>query len=388
MLSMLNYKFRLYPTPVQVKVLNDTIDTCRHLYNDSLGERSEDWGVGFWEQKQLLTLRKQDDKYLKQVHSQVLQDVLLRLDKSYQAFFKKIMKYPKFKRREKYNSFSYPQYGGFRFRHGKLVLSCVGAIDIRMHRIPVGALKRCTVIRDIDQWYCCITADDGMDMIERKPIQKAVGVDVGLLDWMALSDGNKIQNTLDFEAQASSIKELQRRLARKEKGSHNREKARIQLAKAWRQVRRCRDDFVHKASKELADNYDTVVYEKLNINNMVKNHNVASAIMDATWGRLRLYTAYKVERRGGRVILVDPSGTSQKCSRCGVVAKEKLDLSVRTFECHSCGLVMDRDLNAALNILKLGLEQARAEAEPLLVQRKRISKFQSRKQEARGFIRG
>jgi putative transposase len=162
-----SYKFRLYPTEPQVKILNDTIESCRHLYNDSLGERGCDWDIGFWEQKQLLALRKQYDKYLEQVHSQVLQDVILRVDKAFQAFFKKIMKYPRFKRREKYNSFTYPQYGGFRFKHGKLVLSCIGAIDIEMHRIPAGALKRCTVIRDVGQWYCCITTDDGIEPTEQ-----------------------------------------------------------------------------------------------------------------------------------------------------------------------------------------------------------------------------
>jgi len=129
-----SYKFRLYPTVQQCKILDDTIETCRHLYNDSLGERSVDWDVGFYEQKQLLTLRKRDNKYYKQVHSQVLQDVLLRLDKSYQAFFKKIMKHPKFKRREKYNSFTYPQHGGFRIKDDKLLLSCIGSIKIKMHR--------------------------------------------------------------------------------------------------------------------------------------------------------------------------------------------------------------------------------------------------------------
>jgi putative transposase len=335
----------------------------------------------------LLPMRKPDNKYYKQVHSQVLQDVLLRLDKAYQAFFKKIMRYPRFKRKEKFNSFSYPQYGGFQFKEGKLVLSCIGAIEIKMHRIPVGTLKRCTIIRDVDQWYCCITTNDWIDKPETKVNENAVGVDVGLLNWMTLSDGKKIQNTLDFEAQAKHIKELQRFLSRKKKGSKNREKAKVALAKAWRRVRRSRDDFVHKTSKILADGgYTMIVFEKPNINNMVKNHNLAQAIMDATWGKLRLYTAYKVERRGGRVIIVNPNGTSQKCSRCGVVAKDKLDLSVRMFECHSCGLVIDRDQNAALNILKLGLEQAHAEKQPLLV-RQRISKFASRKQEAHELIR-
>lgn len=288
----LNYKFRLYPNEHQEHVLNATIETCRHLYNDSLGERYVDRDVNFWNQKQLLTLRKQDNKYYKQVHSQVLQDVLLRLDKSFQAFFTKIAKYPKFKRKEKYNSFSYPQYGGFQVKNNKLVLSCIGAIDIKMHRVPVGTLKRCTVIRDIDQWYCCIIADDGMDKHEARPNMNPVGIDVGLLNWITFSNGERIQNTMDFEVQANNIKDLQKSLSRKMKGSHNRTKARIALAKAWRKVRRNRDNFVHKTSKMLADDgYTMIVFERLNINNMVKNLNLAQAIMDATWAKLRLYTA-------------------------------------------------------------------------------------------------
>ncbi|MEW6603865.1 MAG: transposase [Thermoproteota archaeon] len=397
------YKFRLYPTEEQMKKLEDTIETCRRLYNDSLGERSVDWDVGFYEQKQLLTLRKQDNKYLKQVHSQVLQDIILRLDKAYHAFFKKLARYPKFKRKGKYNSFTYPQYNnGWKIRDDEyLVLSCIGSIKIKMHRmIPVGTLKTCAIVRDVDQWYACITTiidDDGVVASAANKyhddLTKSVGIDVGLLKWLTLSDGKVIPNPLNFDTQAKKIKRLQKNLARKQKGSKNSEKARIQLAKAWRHVRRCRDDFVHKTSKTIADDgYTFVVFEKLNIANMVRNHHLAQAIMDATWGKLRQYTAYKVEEGrggGGRVITVDPSGTSQKCSGCGVEAKEKLDLSVRIFECHSCGLVIDRDLNAAKNIEKLGLEQACAEKQPLLVrQRQRISKFASRKQEAHEFIRG
>jgi putative transposase len=229
-----------------------------------------------------------------------------------------------------------------------------------------------------------LTADDWIEM--PKPTgANIVGVDVGLFNWIALSDGETIQNTVNVKAHAQEIKNLQRQLSRKKKGSKNREKARIRLVKAWRKVRRSRDDLVHKTSAKLAQKYDIIVFEKLNINNMVKNHNLAAAIMDATWGKLRQLTAYKVERRGGRVVLVNPSGTSQKCSGCGVVVKK--DLTVRMHECTSCGLVIDRVYNAALNILKLGLEQAHAERQPILV-RQRISKFASVKQEAHKLICG
>ncbi len=378
------YKFRLYPTERQAKILKDTIDTCRHLYNDSLGERSADWDINYWNQKQLLTLRKQDNKFYKQVHSQVLQDVLLRLDKAYQAFFKRIMRYPKFRRRDRYNSFSYSQYGGWRLKEvGKLVLSRIGSIKVRMHRDVVGKLKMCTIIRDVDQWYCVISADNGVENAS-KDSSSAVGIDVGLMNWLTLSTGEVISNAIDFKAQTHRIRQLHRNLSRKKKGSHNREKAKLQLTKAWRTVRRQREDCAHKVSKQLAEKYDTIVFEKLNIANMVKNHSLAKAIMDAAWSSLRLKTVYKVERRGGRVVTVNPSGTSQKCSRCGEVVKK--DLSVRTHECPSCGLVMNRDHNAALNILKLGLEQAHAEKQPLLV--KRISKFALMKQEAHVLRRG
>jgi len=347
-----------------------------------------DWDVGYYEQKQLLVLRKRDSKFYKQVHSQVLQDVVLRLDKAYQSFFKKLSRNPKFKRRDSYNSFTYPQWGGWKLLDNRLLLSHIGSIKIRMHRIPVGTLKQCTMIRDVDQWFCCITADDGTATSSVScNTERPVGIDVGLLNWMALSEGKKIPNNFDSKAHAKRIKHLQERLSSKKKGSKNRAKARLALAKAWRKARRCRDDAVHKASKKLANDYTLVAFEKLTINGMVKNHSLARAIMEAAWYKLRQYTAYKVEGRGGRVIVVDPSGTSQKCSQCGVHAKEKLDLAVRIFECCSCGLVLDRDINAARNILKLGLEQAHAETEPLLV-RQRISKFQSRKQEAHVFRRG
>lgn len=363
--------------------MNDTIETCRHLYNDSLKERNAHRDLGFYEQRQMLPLKKKDNKYYKQVHSQVLQNVLVRLDGAYHAFFKRTANYPKLKRKGKYNSFTYPQHGGFRIRDNKLVLSYIGSIKFKMHRTPVGKLKTCAIIKDIGQWYCCLTTDESTEKLACSKLNtsKSVGIDAGLLNWLTLSNGVKIENQFESKTQMKKIKQLQRNVSRKRKGSKNREKARVALAKVWRGVRRRREDFLHKTSKLLADEYTLVIFERLNIHTMVENHCLAQAIMDATWSKLRLYTTYKVERRSGQVILVNPSGTSQRCSRCEMVEREKIDLSVRTFECRSCGLVIDRDLNAARNILKLGLEQARAEKPPLLV-RQRTSKFASRKQEA------
>ena len=366
----LTYKFRIYPTPAQTRILEETLETCRRLYNSMLADRMEN-GRGFYDQEKMLVELKRDDKNLKSVHSQVLQDVVLRIDKACQAFFAGLSKYPKFRRSGRYNSFTYPQ-SGFRIEGGRVIkLSTIGKVRVTLHRHVTGAIKRATVIRDIDQWFVALLVEEVPDVVRSG--DGKIGVDTGISKLVALSDGTLIDNPRFLNTSLERIKSLQRCLSHKKRGSSNREKAKLSLAKAWRQARRQRDDFAHKLSDQLTKENRVIIFEDLKIQNMVKNHSLASAIMDAAWGQLRRLTAYKAERRGGRVILVNPGGTSQKCSGCGeMVPKE---LSERVHDCPRCGLVMDRDVNAARNILERGLEQARVEAEPLLVQRRRISKF-------------
>jgi len=366
----LTYKFRIYPTPAQTRILEETLETCRRLYNSMLADRMEN-GRGFYDQEKMLVELKRDDKNLKSVHSQVLQDVVLRIDKACQAFFAGLSKYPKFRRSGRYNSFTYPQ-SGFRIEGGRVIkLSTIGKVRVTLHRHVTGAIKRATVIRDIDQWFVALLVEEVPDVVRSG--DGKIGVDTGISKLVALSDGTLIDNPRFLNTSLERIKSLQRCLSHKKRGSSNREKAKLSLAKAWRQARRQRDDFAHKLSDQLTKENRVIIFEDLKIQNMVKNHSLASAIMDAAWGQLRRLTAYKAERRGGRVILVNPGGTSQKCSGCGeMVPKE---LSERVHDCPKCGLVMDRDVNAARNILERGLEQARVEAEPLLVQRRRISKF-------------
>ena len=361
---MLTYRFRIYPTKAQEGLLSDTLETCRHLYNALLSDRNEN-GASLWELQGSLPKLKADNKFLRAIHSQVLQDVNFRLDRAFQAFFAGIAKHPKFRRKGRYSSFTYPQYGGFRVAGNWLRLSKIGAIKMKVHRPIEGTPKTCTIVRDIDQWYACISAEVPEGRERALPGKPAIGVDLGVTNLVTLSDGTMIPNPRILAKSVCKIKSLQRNLSRKQSGSNNREKTRIRLAKAWRTVRRQRDDFAHKLSDKITKEHQTIVFENLRTKNMVRNRNLASAIMDASWGQLRRLTAYKAERRGGRVILVDPRGTSQKCSGCGeVVPKE---LYERVHRCSRCGLTLDRDVNAARNILKAGLEQARAEAEPLSV---------------------
>ncbi len=349
----------------------ETLETCRLLYNDLLNDRIENKTKAF-EQKRALTVFRHGNKFLSAVHSQVLQDVVFRLDKAYGAFYAGLSRYPRFKRKDRYNSFKYPQVGGFKVVEGRLRLSKIGFVRAKFHRPLEGTPKTCTMIRDIDQWYACISAETEPIKVESQT-GKPVGVDLGVINLATLSNGRTFENPRYLDNSATKIMTLQRRLSRKKKGSANREKAKVLLAKTWRKVRNQRLDVAHKVSTHLTSEYSTIVFEDLKIPNMVKNHNLASAIMDASWGQLRRLTAYKAERRGGRVILVNPSGTSQKCSGCGQTVPKRLE--ERTHSCPKCNLVLDRDVNAARNILKAGLEQAHVEGSPLLVQRRRISKF-------------
>jgi putative transposase len=350
--------------------MEETLETCRRLYNTMLADRIEN-RTGFYDQKKMLVeLKKNDDKHLRSVHSQVLQDVVLRLDKAYQAFFAGLSRYPKFRRSGRYNSFTYPQ-SGFTLEGDRIKLYAIGRVSVRLHRNVTGTIKRVTVIRDIDQWFVALLVEEAPSTVQSR--DGKVGVDMGISNAIALSDGTLIGNRRFLNGSMKLIKSLQRQLSRKKKGSSNRGKVKLSLAKAWRRVRRQRDDFAHKLSDQLTKENKVIVFEDLRIPNMVKNHNLASAIMDASWGQLRRLTVYKAERRGGLVLLVNPSGTSQKCSGCGEVVPK--GLSERVHDCPKCGLVVDRDINAARNILKVGLEQARVEAEPLLVQRRRMSKF-------------
>jgi putative transposase len=360
----------------------ETIETCRRLYNALLDDRIKN-RTNCFAQKRIVTAVRHEDKYLKAIHSEVAQQVVFRLDRSFARFFAGLSLRPRFKRRGRYRSFTYPQLGGFRVVDGKLRLSKIGLINVRPHYSIEGSPKTCTIIRDIDQWYACISVERLQP--NRTKLQSeatAIGVDLGILNLATLSNGKVFQNPRFLEISIPRIKSLQRRLSKKRKDSHNRERARILLAKAWRKLRNQRLDVLHKISVSLAAEYSTVVFEDLRIRNMVRNHKLASAITDASWGKLRHLTTYKVERRGGRVILVDPSGTSQKCSGCGAEAPK--ELSERVHDCQRCGLVMDRDVNAAKNILRAGLERARAEEQPLPVQRRRTSKFVPVKQKTHG----
>jgi len=357
------YKYRLYPSKSQTKILEEKLELCRTTHNYLLNHCKQQKNGNIptqFDLNKLLTTQKRVKPELFTVHSQVLQNIAKRIKDAYTNFYarrKAGLKagLPRFKKPERYRSITYPQYG-FQIEGKKLRLSKIGNIRIRQHREIRGQVKTLTVKRmPSGKWYACFSCLVEMQSLE-KPF-KDVGVDVGLYSYAVFSDGNLIENPRYLRKEEKKLARLQRRLSRKRKGSRNGEKCRVKVARLHEKIENRRNDFLHKASRQIADTYETVYVEDLRISNMVYNHCLAKSISDASWGRFAGMIAYKAEGAGGRLIKVNPRNTSQLCSQCGEIVKK--NLSIRLHECPACGLVMDRDRNGALNVLKRGREIGR-----------------------------
>lgn len=349
-----SYKFRLYPTKQQELTLIRTLGVCRHIYNEFLADRRnayERCNQGLSTMEQLYQVQ-----YLEfdtEVHSQVKQDVIRRLGKSFDAFFRRCKNgeakvgYPRFKGKKRYNSFTYPQ-SGFSISGKKLKLSKIGEIKIVQHREIEGKIKTCTIRKDGKQWYVTFSVVIENNVTPVEPVT-FVGIDVGLNSLVTLSDGTQINSPKYYRKKENELKRQQRNLSRKKKFSNNWKKQCDKVNTLHRKIRNQRNDFNHKLSKELVNTYDFIAFEDLNVKNMVKNSRLSKSIHDASWSNLIQITKYKAEEAGKFVELVNPCNTSQLCSNCGL--KVEKSLAVRVHNCPHCGLVLDRDHNAAINIL-------------------------------------
>lgn len=362
------YKFRMYPNKQQEASLDLTLNTCRHLYNMALADRKNAYeleGISrtYEDQAAVLVAEKKDGNFTG-VFSQVLQDVLRRLDKSFKAFFRRVKAgekpgYPRFKGEGWYKSFTYPQVG-FKFDGSKLNLSKIGSIRIFKHREVEGKIKTCTIKKDnLGHWYA-ILVSEVEDVSPTEP-ETAIGVDVGLKSLVALSTGETIEYPRYYIQAEERLAAAQRNLSRKKKGSANRRKAKARAAKLHQKIQNHRDEFLHQVSRMIVDSADLIVFENLNISGMLKNHHLAKHIQDHAWGKLIQFTQSKAAKAGKVVELVDARYTSQKCSQCGIMVPKTL--ADRTHFCPNCGLEMDRDINASVNIRTLGL-RGRAYQDP------------------------
>ena len=352
------YRFRLYPKQEQVNILERTLTLCRRLYNNGLEQRIQAYKTrcptNYYQQKRgLVKLKKELPEY-SEIYSHTLQDVVNRLDKAYKSFFRRIKKgetagFPRFKSANRFHSITFDRYGFRILPNGHLKLTKIGNIRMFKHREIDGTPKTCTVKHDgVGDWWATISVS--LPDVPKQEPKTMVGVDVGLKNIVTLSTGEMIEPPKFLKQSEDKIKHLQRQVSRKKRGGSNRRKHIIRLAKAHRRVERQRNDFLHKLSRNLSQKADIVVFENLNIQNMMKNHCLAKSIGDASWGKLMQYTTYKAEEAGRSVRFVNPNGTSQICSRCGEMVHKPL--SERFHTCTKCGFSADRDCNASLNILK------------------------------------
>lgn len=412
------YKFRLYPTKSQEQKLFWTLARCRELYNAALSEWKDAYqqyertqlrinretgqvvavtmvanqrvrNVSYYGQKRDLPQIKDLREEYREMHSQVLQDVLLRLKRAFDGFFRRIEQgqdpgYPRFQGRNRYNSFTYPQAGGFSLTHDhRVCLSKIGTIKLKLHRPIEGMPKTCTIKYEAGQWYAVFSCE--VEQPEPLPlVSSEVGIDLGITHFAALSDGTFIDSPRYYRKAQKTLEKRQQALWRKKRGSHRRDKARKLVAKAHRKIANQRRGFHHKQAKRLVQEHQTIVFEELEIthvsrrakpkqdeyghylpNGAAAKSGLNKSILDAGWGQFQDIVSHKAACAGRSVLKVSPRYTSQVCSGCGTVKKK--DLSERWHSCE-CGAELDRDTNAAINILRLGRSQRgdapRVEASP------------------------
>ena len=356
------YKYKLKPTPEQEQAMAFVVRRCRELYNTALQERKEAWqkcGVTVTEaiqSAQLPAVKEARPEY-RETHSQVLQDVLTRLDRAFQAFFRRVRNgetpgYPRFQGSNRFNSFTYKQYSnGATLDNGFLVLSKIGRIAVRWSRPLEGAPKTVTVSKEADGWYVCFSCAD-VPVQPLPPTGQETGIDLGIEAFATLSDGTRIFHPGWYRQAERALKSAQRRVSRRKRGSNRRRKAVTLLAKAHQKVRRQRQDFHHKTALTLVCENDTIYHEDLQTANMLRNRRLAKSIQDAGWSAFLSILSDKAACAGRSVIAVPPAYTSQICSGCGVMVSK--GLSVRWHSCPECRTSLHRDHNAAKNIERAG----------------------------------
>ena len=371
------FKEKLRPTPRQERQLELVLWRCRTLYNTALEQRITAWerchvSVTRYQQEAELKDIREDFPEYAAIHSHVLQDVLARLDKTYQAFFRRLKAgekpgFPRFQGRNRWHSFTYKEYGnGARLDNGSLVLAKIGRIAVRWSRPVEGSIKTVTISKEADGWYVCFSCPE----VPTQPLPLTgdeTGIDVGLKVFLITADGQIVENPRHYRKAERELKKAQQRVSQRKKGSNRRKKAVKLCAKKQQHVRRQRTDFHHKSALALVRQYDVIYVEAIQPANLSRRpapvsdgngsylHNGArrkaglnKSIHDAGWGHFLSILACTAAWAGKRVEAVHPAYTSQDCSGCG--ERIQKSLSVRTHVCTNCGLVLDRDENAARNI--------------------------------------
>jgi putative transposase len=358
------YQYRLQVKDKRKKTLSNILEKCRLVYNKVLDTRKSLWetnkkSISMFDCNNLIKTWNFEG-----VHSQVLQDVSARVDNAFKGFFRRVKTkgekagYPRFKGYGRYDSITYPQ-TGFKVIGNQLKLSKVGSVKIIKHREIEGKIKTCTIKRNgLNQWFVCFSCEiENIKTIDNN--QKAIGIDVGCTDFAVCSNGESIEHPHFYKESESKLKEIQTKYSElKNLPKDNKKKLKVKrkLIKQHLKVKNQRKDFLHKLSNKIVNQNGIICVEKLNIKKMTSDNfkSLNKSILDGGWYNFKQMLTYKAEWAGKRVVEVNPAYTSQVCSKCGVIVKKELD--EREHNCPHCGLVCNRDLNASLNILRVGMD--------------------------------
>ena len=357
------FQYRLYPTKSQLRKMEATLEECRWVFNQTLELRKNNWeedgeDTSLYDCSYHLTSWKESRDSLYTVYSQVLQQTQTRVDLAFKAFFRRVKTvekpgYPRFKGIGRYDSFTFPG-TGFSFKKEKLFLSKIGDLKIKLHRPIEGKIKTLTIRRtSTGKWFANFSCEIETPIVVQ-PIEKSTGIDLGLTTFATFSDGSSIPRPRFFKHYEKRLATASRKREVLPKGSKQRNKARLVESKIHEKTANIRKDFAHKQALLLVQQYDLICFEDLNIAQMQDTNMKAikKGIADVAWNQFVQFTQYKAESAGKRVVLVDPKNTTKECSRCGLIVPK--ELSDRVHRC-SCGLILDRDHNAAINILRRGL---------------------------------
>jgi putative transposase len=357
------FQYRIYPTKKQETLLNKTLEECRWLYNHLLEKRKEVYEhdgqtLTLFQQHATYSILKQERPTLATVHSQVLQNVAVRLDLAFKAFFRRVKAgetsgYPRFKGKGRYDSFTYPQFGFKIDQQGKLALSGIGHLKMVLHRPIRGKIKTLTIQKSsTGKWYASFSVECEPERLPDVPTQ--VGIDVGLKTFATLSSGEEIANPRFFRKEEQALAKVQRKQSKLAKGTLERQKHRKAVARVHERMKFRRENFTHQQSRKIVNSYGVICVEDLQVNRMTHNHCLAKSIHDAAWAGFFSKLSCKAEEAGRQYVAVNPAYTTQDCSRCH--HRQVMPLRERTYHCPCCQLVIDRDQNASLNILGLGLQ--------------------------------
>ncbi len=360
------FTYRLYPNKQQQRLLERQLEECRWLYNHLLAERRDAWeqrgeSVRLYDQHATLPALKAERPSLAGVQSQVLQNVAVRIDLAFQAFFRRVKAgekepgYPRFRGEGRYDSFTFPQVPvgcHLDAEARRLRIMNVGLVKIIVHRPLEGTPKTATIRRGSTGKWSVSFSCECAEPFPLPETGRQVGIDVGLTTFATLSTGDEVANPRFFRQEEKALAKAQRRLSKAEKGTPERAKRRHVVARVYERTRWRRGDFVHQHSRRIVNSFDLIAVEDLAVNRMVHNHCLAKSIHDAAWSQFADLLSYKAAWAGRSYVAVNPAYTSQDCSQCG--HRQTLSLSDRTYTCPCCGVVLDRDFNASLNILRLG----------------------------------